>query len=382
MENKPTETVEEKKRLQAETQPQNGKPDWAIKAEAAGYERKKTIGEKKFDNRAYFLWAGVGTFIFTIVTAFALRDGRFNVPFYKNKEGEPVSFQKGYQALTAAVGDKLHSTRLFKDKDKKAAHNIAGSAMLTTVTFAGGFIPLPFIRNMERNKAKIVKRLNEKYGTAEDVAVGEANVKDEAPQSWGSILKGRVGAWLIVFATFAGIGGKLIPNTFGGIEKDFENLAGKAGQKIHSWPEGSEKYFAATGENKTQKEANEAAALPEGTSDKQENQMYTYKRTGELMAVDVFATAMSATLLYVLSKFFANKNKDKKAQNHNEVVEETYRYVNAETPQPAMEVTAVEKDTQVMPKKKHLNKVAKRDASFTAESSKEANAVVNTEVRL
>ena len=57
------------------------KPDWAVKAEAAGYKPKKTIGESKFDNRAYVGWAGVGTFILSVGIAYILRDGRMNIPW-------------------------------------------------------------------------------------------------------------------------------------------------------------------------------------------------------------------------------------------------------------------------------------------------------------
>ncbi len=359
-------------------------PTWAAETTKAGYERKTTIGEKKFDQRAYFWTAGVGTFVLTIISAFALKDSHWKVP------GKDYTFKAKYDSMTEAgapkileaggfiqktinkISQKLTQKDAIKwdlnsDAAKQNAFGVSRDAMLTTVTFFGGLVPLPFIRSMERNKAQIVRRLNEKYGTAEDVIIGEENVKDEAPQSWGSIIKGRVGAWLVVFATFAGIGAKLIPNTFGGLEKDFENIAGNVGNKIHKWPEGANKYFTANKDS-------ESLALPENASPKQENQMYTYKRMGGLAAVDVFATAMSASLLYVISKFFAKKSGERKETqqvkiNTNPIVNSHKPLV--ETPVVTKEIEA-KADRKIMPKKKHQGTIDKREASYAAESEKEA----------
>lgn len=370
----------------------NNAQEWAVKNEKAGYARKKTIGEKKFDQRAYIWLAGIGTFVLTIISAFALKDSNWKVP------GKDYSFREKYDDMTEKGAPKILAAgnfiqrninklsqkiankdaikwNLSSDKAKENAYGISRDAMLTSVTFFGGLIPLPFIRHMERNKAKIVRRLNEKYGTAEDVIAGEENVKDEAPQSWGSIIKGRIGAWFVVFITFAGIGAQLIPKTFGGLEKDFENIAGKVGNKIHNWPEGSHKYFAATGETKAQKEGNEKSALPAGITPKQESQMYTYKRMGNLAAVDIFATAASASLLYVISKFFAKKSDKKKDPRAETIDSNGVDYVRSVVPSTQKVVAnnaGAEAETEIMPKKKHLEKVGKRNASYVAESEKEA----------
>ena len=297
------------KRKNVEEMAGQANPDLSVTPDASEEKDYTTPGETKFDKDTYFWWAGVGTFIFTLGLAYLVKDSSIKVPFTHNKEtGEKYTFKDGYKKLSQDGADWFVKKGWLKAENAKS---IVGSAMLTTATFLGGNVPVPIIRQRERNKAKIVRKNNEKLGTADDVIQGEKNVKDEAPQSWWSLIKGRVAAWAIVFITFAGIGAKLIPNTFKGLEKDFENRAGNVGGFIHKWKPGSQKFFEATGKG-PQLELNEKAALPAGTTDKQHQQMYRYKRLGNLAAVDVFATAMSATLLYVASKFFAKKAQEKK----------------------------------------------------------------------
>lgn len=341
------------------------KNQWVADASAPAQETpaRETIGEKKFRQRAYWGWAGAGTFLFSVAIAYLVRDSSVKTPFSK-EDGSKYSFKEGYEALSLKGAGWLQNKGWMKSSDNAA--RVFGKAMLTTATFLGGFVPLPFIHHMEKNKAKIVRRLNEKHGTAADVEQGERNVADEAPQSWGSIIKGRLVSWLIVFASFAGIGDMLIPKTFGGMTKDAENLSGKLAKTLHKLPEGSQEFFAVTGDSPAEKLASERSALSAmGANAKQEKIMTRYKRTGEISAVDVFATAMSATLLYITSRFFARKS-EKKAVTSKDV------FVPKLPAKEKAPVTASQPEKEVPVQ--HTGKVAKREESYAAEAGKKPTA--------
>lgn len=310
-----------------------------------GYERKRTPGEKKFDRIVYRDFGFWATLVASVGIAYLLKDSNIKNPFSKRdpETGEKKSWRESYDATTERAGVRIQNLLKLKDKkdkdDKiimsgdKRAHAIADNILLTTVTFVGGFIPLPFIRRMERNKQKLVHKYNERIGTPTDVAMGDLNVQDEAPQSMMSLMGSRLLSWLVVFISFGQIGGKTIPETFGGIRKDAQMGAMKVANLFNKFPGrtkdklGFQDYAHTGGKNRQEMEEAEDKLLDKIIKDHglDENEkeplgkkMRFAKRIGDLLGLDAFATAMSVALLYVFSKTIGKMMHKKQEQKRPE----------------------------------------------------------------
>ncbi len=216
-------------------------------------------GEKWFDWMTYGGVNFVGTFIATIPIAYALKYGK-GAKWY----------QKGADWLTK----------------KGVSHGHAENILLTTATMQGGNVAVFPVKYLEDRKAKIVSWFNEKLGEPD----ASEDIKREADQTWPSLIKSRLVAWGITFGSFTAAG-----MAFG---KKFEEYGDKFAKKMCDIMKKPTHLI----DPKVLKTITDAKKL-----EKLESKAFRY---GKLGAVDVYATAASATILYVASRFFAEPDKD------------------------------------------------------------------------
>jgi hypothetical protein len=203
--------------------------------------KPKSRGERLFDWLVYGGIGGVGTFIITIPIAFWAKYGRGAERFEQTTEWmikKGLSEQRAEQVMNASA------------------------------TMQGGNVMVFPIKWAEDNKVALVTKLNDMLGEKTDVAA----LKSEDKQTWGSIVKARMLAWVTVFTGF-----EIAANTLGG--KSLDNF---------------EKGFAKIACDTLGKETHIGG---------KETRAFKY---GRIAALDVFATAAASVLLYFGSRFFAH----------------------------------------------------------------------------
>lgn len=146
----------------------------------------------------------------------------------------------------------------------------------TTRFMQGGNLMLIPVGIMENFRTPIVKGFNRLLNDPTD----PKSIEDAPPQTLGSIIKGRAVAWGMVFTGLLGMN-KMFPEQFTSFKEGFAELTCKVFRK--------------------------PTHLPSGEFSK------TYK-AGKAGAIDLFATATAASLLYVGSHFFARQSYEKKAE--------------------------------------------------------------------
>lgn len=217
----------------------------------------KSKGEKFFDRAVYGGIAGVGTFVATIFLTYLLKYG---------------SWKSIHKGLATAI--EKAATRITPGRSHAA---LAEEAALTTTLMMGGNLMLIPVGIAEHHKVALVSGLNT---TMDDPTPKEA-IQHAPKQTWGSLLKSRVVAWLAVFAAFKGIG-----MAFGQTMQSFETETGKLLCKMTGRPE---------------------TRLVKGIEEETKTFIF-----GKIGALDVFATIGSAILLYLGGHFFARKQEEKK----------------------------------------------------------------------
>ncbi len=206
-------------------------------------------GEKLFDWLTYGGFAGAVTFA-------------LGMPF-------------GYFTRYSKGGEAIHKWAVSHSRQLGMSVEATEDAVMNTALMQGGNVMLLPVKMMEDHKPQLVAKFNKMLGDDS----GDCSVKDEPKQTWGSLLKSRVFlAWTPVFLALRGtamLGGK---ESFNNFEKDFS-------KNIVCDPLG----------------------LPTHVNG-QETKAF---RLGRIAAIDVFATAAAATLLYIGSRMFARQNKEK-----------------------------------------------------------------------
>jgi hypothetical protein len=232
-------------------------------ASDSGLLRPKSKGEKFFDRAVYGGLAGVGTFLVTLGIAYQLIHGKL-------------------------LGG--HYTRVVDWVEKKAVQvfspstskKIAKEGVLTSTLMMGGNAMLLPVGLAEHYKTPIVRGLNVTLG---DSTPPEA-IEQSPKQTWSSLIQGRLLAWGVVFASLTAATSKRF-----GIPKTFTLFQEEVAEKIYRITQSIK--------------GNPTPALGDITKT-------TSYKVGHLAAVDVFATAAAAILLYVGGHFFARKHEEKK----------------------------------------------------------------------
>lgn len=202
-------------------------------------------GEKIFNWLVYGAVNAVGTFIITLPLGYWTKYG--SVAKY---------FERGTNFLV-----------------KKGMNpSMAEPLLSTTALVHGGNLMVAAVKVAEDNKIPIIKKIDEIIGDKTDVAALEQQDK----QTWPSLIKGRILAWLTVYTALQGTVTFAGADKLAAIENGFaKNVVCKMlGRPTH------------VGGRETK----------------------TF-RYGKLAALDIFATAAAATLLYIGSRFFAKSDK-------------------------------------------------------------------------
>jgi hypothetical protein len=227
-------------------------------------EAKSTTskGERWFDRITYGGVAGVATFLLSLPMGFA---ARYTV--------------RGKGAITW----------LARNFEKVGlSENVATNAAMTTALMQGGNITVVPVKMLEDRKPELVAKLNRTLGDDS----GDLSVKDEPKQTWGSLFKARILlAWMPVFASLQGASMLLGKNADG--KKRFDVFEEKFAEHVVCKPLGQPMTYE---------------AIEEGKKVIKETRAYRY---GKIAAIDLFATAAAAALLYVGSRIFARKGKEK-----------------------------------------------------------------------
>jgi hypothetical protein len=210
-------------------------------------EKKMSKGERLFDVAIYTGIAGIGVFAASLPLT------------YWSKYGKGISTYNWAKSFLKKKG-----------VSESAAEQIYNT---TVLGLAGNAAVIP-IKIIEDRKPEIVTKLNEALGDT----TGDMSVENEPKQTWGSLVKSRVAAYAAVWTTFQGAVSMFGAKAFGKFEDDFA-------KHIVCDPLGKPTHING-----------------------QETKLFRY---GKIGALDVFATAGAAGLLYVGSRFFAKGNEDK-----------------------------------------------------------------------
>jgi len=221
-----------------------------LKAEAKAAKTSSSKGERLFD---WLTYGGIG-----FLGVFAA--------------GIPI----GYWGKYGKGAGMFHSGAKSLEKLGMSAKS-AEDAMMTSVLMQPGNIALLPIKLMENNKPHLVDKFNDMLGEKSS----DASVEKDPQQTWGSLIKSRLAAWLAVYAGFRG--GAMM---FGG--ENFAKFENKFAEYIVCNPLGKPTHIPGM----------EKIAA-------NETKLFRY---GKIASLDVFATAAATILLYVGSRFFAKRN--------------------------------------------------------------------------
>ncbi|MBY0408207.1 MAG: hypothetical protein K2Q01_10990, partial [Rickettsiales bacterium] len=147
-------------------------------------------GEKMFDLLTYGGIAGVGTFALTIPLAYWAKYGA------GAKHFENASKFLVRQGLSKPIAEEM---------------------VMTSALMQGGNVGIIPVKIMENYKPTIVGQLNDWMGDKS----GAASVKEDPQQTWGSLIKSRLVAWLAVFTGFRATASLLGGDKLAQFEKDF-----------------------------------------------------------------------------------------------------------------------------------------------------------------
>ncbi len=262
--------------------PQNSESKLPDAPVAAPAKPARTHGDKLFDRWIYAGLNGVGTFILTIPLA-----------YWGDHGGGKAFFKKCASYLEKWGADPKN----------------AETAVRATTLGIGGTVMILPVYVAEHFRKPIVTWFNQHFGSDKDK---KTVVENPAPQTFGSILKGRLVAWCAVFSGFKLMGAlsKWLrnPAALGNFETIVgEEVCKRLGDKPTHNVAAMEKAIA----EETKK--NGAALTKEAMNEikvAHETKMFSY---GKLGALDVFATAAATSILYVTSRIFA-KQRAQKAQ--------------------------------------------------------------------
>lgn len=199
----------------------------------------------------------MGTFLVTLGAAYSIKYGQ------------------GKACYNRAVNWMEHKlTGIF---NPSTARKFSEQCVETTALMQGGNLMLLPIGILEHYKVKIVSGLNTMMGDSTPPEKVEASPK----QTWWSLIEGRALAWTAVFITLFSAS-LVVPKSFQMFKSEFAERAHGLIGKVR-------------------------ASRSSGVM--QETKAF---KIGELAALDIFATAAAATLLYVGGHFFARRHEEKK----------------------------------------------------------------------
>jgi len=257
------------------------KPHPIASADSAEAPKKHSSkGDRLFDGLVDVVFNYVGTFAATLGIAHWLQHG-----------GGKGMVDRGTKRLENWLG-------------RVKLGGYAGQVMTTSILMPGGSVMLIPLHYLEKHRKPIVAWFNRQLGDTTD----PAQLIEPPQQSWGSLIKGRLVAWAVVFSSLVGVTSLLGKDKVKELENGFaKNVVCKIFDKpTHQLADG----FAVLNGGKPV-----------------ETKTFQY---GIIAAVDIFATAASTALLFVSSRFFAKK-RDEKQQRRAASSTEAPRTINRYT---------------------------------------------------
>jgi hypothetical protein len=254
----------------------------AAQQEQATLNPPKTTGEKWFD-RIRFVIGETTVLGLTAALAFIAS------PEYGPAKIGPV---KNYlKTFTRWTENKLLNNSILPLAERGPfGARLAKSIASTTVLVHGGNLYIPVYAAIQNRKEKIVNAINARWGKPGEVEAGEERLKHQTKETLGDIVKGRLGSWLIVFASFFGadmIAGKDMKDPHQRYRFDkFEDKFGR-------WVAGFTR------------EGKEIAKIP--ISEKLPEAMLANKtyRFGKILALDIYATTAAIAIWTTISRLSA-----------------------------------------------------------------------------
>lgn len=296
---------------------------------------KKTTGEKWFHNITYWAMNFIGTFAISGVIGYFLKYSDSKVPFAN------TSWKDGWKSVSQTIGDwKI-------GKEKKVGAETAENVLMTTALMMGGNLMIIPVKFMEKNKKGVVQYFNRKFGKPEEIEIYEKRHESVPTQSWGSLLKGRIVAWLTVFVSLQ-------------LASKVNAIKTKMGQ-FDNWC--GEKLCQITGKP------------IEGSKDGKSGTF----RLGSIFGVDAFATAAAVLLLDVFSHAFIKKDKPTDHSPIEEAksslgvpIKEPKAETKNNTPPPAVvKGEKIDSEAKEEVEKSIKEKVPSRQESYSAERKEE-----------
>lgn len=223
------------------------------KASEQAIRTSSSRGEKLFDWLTYGGVAGVGTFLLTIPVAYWAKYGS-GAKMFEKASGYLVK-----QGLSPRISEEM---------------------VMTTALMQGGNLTIIPVKMLENRKPQIVDYFNDRLGDSS----GKASVEEDPKQTWSSLIKSRIVAWLSVFTGFRVAGSIFGADKFAAFEESF---------------------------------AKNVVCKPLGKPTHIRGVETPHFRYGKIAALDVFATAAATAILYTGSRFFAKRNEHWHAENTN-----------------------------------------------------------------
>lgn len=216
--------------------------------------RERVTPGEKWYHRLSLVTNFVGTFISSGLIAFGILDNKW----YQNNVVKPL-------------GDRI---------GQGASKNFNQTFWL----MQGGNLMIIPMHYMEKKKDNIVQYFNRKFGTSEDVAAYEQKDTEVTKRTWGDFIKGRIAAFLTVWASFT--------------------LAGKF------WGEQMNKFEHGTGEKFAQL-FKKPAFEQDGTTPTLMNKI------GRMFSLDFFATVAAVAILDGVAGFFSKHKQPKESSKES-----------------------------------------------------------------
>lgn len=275
---------------------------------------KKTTGEKYYDI-FQFTVGKAWIMVFTAALAYLARYG-------KEKYGPVPNIFKSVQ-------EKFYDG-LLNNKVFPMAHRgefwtrLAGAAASTMAICHGGNLFAPILKWMENSREEISNYFNKHWGKPGEVEVAHERLKHLPKQSWGDVIKGRIGAWLLVFSSFL-----TLDRIIGKSEKSgmyyFDMYEEKFGRLVAGITRGG-------------KEIMHTPLAQKLTKEQSTNKIY---RTGKILALDFYATSAAIIIWTAISRLSAKKRYDK---DHDEYASKIGQISGLELPPEFLDKDNDEKD--------------------------------------
>jgi len=264
----------------------------------------KTTGEKFYDRFQFATGQAVILFL-TAVMAYSAQYGKDKYTFkFGNKQVQIPNVLRGFQKWLNSI---LQNNKIFpmkkRGKDDIAGEKlerIAGAFSNMMALSLGGTSFAPVMRTLENNREKIATYVNKRWGKPGEVESGRERLKDVPKESWWDVIKGRISAMALVFASFM----------------TFDAIFGKDKETSVYRFDKYEQWFGrkVAGLIKSGKDISKIPMTQPLTVAQDANSTYRFSK---ILALDLYATTVSIMLWNFISRLSARMRKEHAEQKNH-----------------------------------------------------------------